>query len=62
MDADATGGNRNARFRTALGSTNEVIAALDAADALGYVPLDHAAADKLWHVRATLLKLVVAKR
>ena len=60
MDAD--GRNRHSRFRTALGSTNECIAALDAADALGYLAHDAAMHDKLQHVRATLLRLVIARR
>ena len=55
---DAHGRNRHARFRTSLGSTNEVIATLEVADALGYLTLDAATLDKLQHVRATLLNLV----
>ncbi len=57
---DSEGRIRHSRYRTALGSTNECIAALDAGCALGYlatVPED--AADGLQHVRATLLKLVM---
>jgi four helix bundle protein len=60
MDVDDR--NRHARFRTALGSTNECIAALDAADALGYFTADAALHDKLQHVRATLLRLVMPRR
>jgi hypothetical protein len=54
--------NRHARFRTALGSTNECIAALDAADALGYFAASDAMRDKLQYVRATLLRLVTNRR
>ena len=59
---DSEGRIRHSRYRTALGSTNECIAALDAGCALGYlatIPED--AADGLQHVRATLLKLVMRK-
>jgi four helix bundle protein len=59
---DAHGRNRHAHFRIALGSTNECIGALDAADALGYFTADAATHDKLQHVRATLLRLVVNRR
>jgi len=52
---------RHARYRTALGSANESIAALEAAEALGYLERDAVAIDKLQHVRATLLKLVMRK-
>ena len=58
---DAEGRIRIARYRTALGSTNESIAAIDAADALRYVHRDEDVLDKLHHVRATLLNLVVRK-
>ena len=59
---DAEGRLRHARYRTALGSANESIAALEAAEALGYIQRDAAVLDKLQHVRATLLKLVMRKR
>ena len=59
---DAHGRNRHALFRIALGSTNECIGALDVADALGYFTADAATHDKLQHVRATLLRLVVPRR
>lgn len=58
---DAEGRLRHARYRTALGSANESIAALEAAEALGYVERDAVALDKLQHVRATLLRLVMRK-
>jgi len=60
MDAD--GRNRHARFRIALGSTNECIAILEVADALGYITVDAALMDQFQHVRATLLRLVMPKR
>jgi hypothetical protein len=50
------------RFRTALGSTNEVIACLDCAAALGYVEIDAKALDALQHARAVLINLVKRKR
>ena len=59
---DARGGTRMLRRRTALGSTNEVIGALDLGVALGYCASDVRAYDKLGHVRATLLKLTMRKR
>jgi len=60
---DAEGKIRCSRFRTALGSTNESIAAVDAADALGYIKLEPGTLDGLGHVvRATLLRLVMPKR
>ncbi|MBZ0122236.1 MAG: four helix bundle protein [Sandaracinaceae bacterium] len=55
---DAAGRNRVARYRLALGETNESIAILDIAQALGYVEVEARAFDKLQHVRATLLNLV----
>ena len=58
---DAEGRIRFARYGTALGSTNESIAAIDAADALLYVRRDEDVLDKLHHVRATLLNLVARK-
>ena len=60
MDAD--GRNRHARFRIALGSTNECIAILEVAAALGYITVDAALMDQFQHVRATLLRLVMPKR
>src|SRR5688500_18351364 len=59
---DAHGGNKTLRLRTALGSTNETIACLDVAVALGYVARDDRADDALQHVRATLIKCVMRKR
>jgi hypothetical protein len=59
---DAPGGTRLLRFRTALGSTNEVIACLDVAAALGYVDVDAKALDAVQHVRAVLINLVKRKR
>ena len=56
------GGNRRMRFRTALGSTNEVIACVDIGVALGYCAEDERAYAVLTHVRAVLLKLVMTKR
>ncbi|MBX3269074.1 MAG: four helix bundle protein [Sandaracinaceae bacterium] len=55
---NARGRTRPLRYDTALGSTNECIAALDVAEALGYVERDEATHDKLQHVRATLIRLV----
>jgi four helix bundle protein len=59
---DAQAGHRTQRLRTALGSTNETIACIDVAAALGYIARDAQADDALQKVRATLLKLVMTKR
>ena len=59
---DALGGNRRVRFRSSLGSTNEVIACLDIAQALGYAKVGEGLRDRLQRMRATLLKLVRARR
>jgi four helix bundle protein len=55
---DGIGGNRRVRYATALGSANEVIAAMEVAEALGYCAIDAVAMDKMQHVRAVLIKLV----
>jgi four helix bundle protein len=59
---DARGKNRIARYDTALGSENEVIACLEVGEALGYIELDAADRDVAQHVRATLLNLVRPRR
>jgi four helix bundle protein len=59
---DAPGKTRILRFRTALGSVNEVIACCDLGEALGYVSVTEAEADAMHHVRATLLNLVRTSR
>ncbi len=56
------GANRTLRLRSALGSTNEVIACLDVAVALGYVAPDERLVDALSKVRATLLELLSPRR
>ena len=60
--SESLGRNRIARFRNALGSTAEVIACCDVAEALGYLELDAEQRDLAEHVRATLLNLVRTKR
>ncbi len=57
--AGSLGGNVGARFHTALGSTREVRACLDAARAWGYVDaIDPALLDRLDRIAATLYRLV----
>ena len=52
------GGSRRQRFLTACGSSMEVRAGLDAADALGYIePVEPACADLHDKIIATLYKL-----
>jgi four helix bundle protein len=41
------GGNRNARYASAMASANEVVGCLDCAEDLGYAPIDAALVDKL---------------
>ena len=53
-----TGGNERLRFRTALGSTQEVRAALDLAEAFGYVDsVDAELRDRFDRIAATLYRL-----
>ncbi|MBZ0120006.1 MAG: four helix bundle protein [Sandaracinaceae bacterium] len=54
---DAAGRNRNARYRIALGECNECIAILDVARVREQAAASAGCADRLQHVRATLLKL-----
>jgi four helix bundle protein len=52
------GGNERLRFRSALGSTQEVRAALDVAEALGYVDsVDAGLRDRFDRIAATLYRL-----
>ncbi len=50
-------GNARARFRTAMGSANEVRACLETADALGYVDADAKLIDTLDRIARTLNRL-----
>ncbi|HEY1954771.1 MAG TPA: four helix bundle protein [Polyangiaceae bacterium] len=53
-----TGGNERMRFRSALGSTHEVKACLDVAEALGYIdPVDPRLRDAIDRIAATLYRL-----
>lgn len=53
------GGNRTARYHSALGSARETLACLEVADAFGYIARDHVALrDSIDHVIATLVRLV----
>ena len=53
------GGNRTARYHTALGSAQETLACLEAAEACGYVAAaDPAIVQQLRRVVGTLVKLV----
>jgi len=55
------GGNRAARYHTALGSAQETLACLEAAEACGYVAaVDAALVQQLRRVVGTLVKLVAA--
>ena len=52
------GGNRRLRYRSALGSTHEVGAALDVAEALGFIaPVDAGLRDRFDRIAATLYRL-----
>ena len=55
------GGNRTARYHTALGSAQETLACLEAAEACGYVAaVDDALVQQLRRIVGTLVKLVAA--
>lgn len=57
------GGNRELRFRTALGSAQEVRACLQVAEAWGYLePAALPVLDRVEHVVAMLARLVSARR
>ena len=51
-------GNEKARFRTALGSTQETRACLDVAEVFRYVELDAQLRDDLDRIAATLYRLI----
>jgi four helix bundle protein len=54
------GGNRNSRYRSALGSVKETAACLDVAPALGYVEVvDGKVSDALEEVRRVLVVVTV---
>ena len=50
-------GNRRLRYRTALGSTQEVKACLDVAEALCYVTVDPVLRDRFERIAATMYRL-----
>src|SRR5450631_3418287 len=52
------GGTRKQRYLDALGSARESAACLDAADALGYCPLDAKLRDRIERIAATLVRNV----
>lgn len=53
------GGNRRARYSTALGSARETLACIEVADAMGYgATVSSAARDRLDRVIGTLVRLV----
>ena len=61
--AGSQGGNKRARYFTALGSAREVEAALRVAAAFGYVgPIEEALARDLDRVRATLWRVTHPRR
>ena len=51
-------GNEKARFRTALGSTQETRACLDVAEVFRYVEVDAQLRDDLDRIAATLYRLI----
>jgi four helix bundle protein len=55
---NARGKNRVARYDTALGSTNEILAGLSVSESFGYIAVAPEDMDLAQHVRATLLHLV----
>jgi hypothetical protein len=59
---DARGKIRIARYDTALGSGNEVIACLDVAEALEYITVAPDDRDLAERVRATLHRLIRPRR
>ncbi|MBZ0117206.1 MAG: hypothetical protein K8H88_09440 [Sandaracinaceae bacterium] len=60
--AHADGGNRRLRYRTALGSLDESIAALEIATVLGLCAIDAETQDELQHARAMLINLSRPRR
>ena len=53
------GGNRKARYHTALGSLREALACFETAAALGYLPeVDSELKKRFDHVLGTLVRLV----
>ena len=57
--AYSRGKNKPARYQTALASAREVLACIEVAVALGYLPeVDEQLRDRFGHVIATLTKLV----
>lgn len=52
------GGNRNARYHSALGSARETLACLEVAAAFGYVTQDERLLQQLNRVVGTLVRLV----
>ena len=56
--AAITGRNRGARYHTALGSLREVLACLEVAAVLGYLPeVDPSLRSRFDHVLGTLVRL-----
>jgi four helix bundle protein len=54
-----SGGNERMRFRSALGSAQEVRASLDVAEALGYITaVDGELRDRFDRIAATLFRLI----
>jgi four helix bundle protein len=53
------GGNRKQRYHTAFGSSNEVLACYDTAQAMGYIdPVSQEARDRVNHVIGTLVNVL----
>ena len=56
--AYSSGGNKRARYQTALGSLREVLACFEVAEAMGYVgEVDAEVRDRFDHVLGTLVQL-----
>ena len=56
------GGNRNARYYSAMASANEVLGCLDCAEDLQFAHIDRTTRDRLDHVIATLMQITGARR
>jgi len=60
VGSGSSGGTRNARYRTALGSARETGACIDVAEALGYVErVETLLLDELDQVRAILVRVTM---
>ena len=59
----SSGGNRRLRYHTALGSSGEVLACYDTAEAMGYIdPVGSEPRDRVDHVIGTLVNVLRLRR